>query len=51
MNSTQVLAELATGLATGSIEVVDLRVTLSPETPAIRLRWSNSRNRSVMPAM
>ena len=37
MNSTQVLAELATGLATGSIEVVDLSVTLSPETPVISL--------------
>jgi kynurenine formamidase len=37
MNSTQVLAELAMGLATGSIEVVDLSVTLSPETPVIQL--------------
>ena len=37
MNSTQVLAELAMGLATGSIEVVDLSVTLSPETPVISL--------------
>lgn len=37
MNATQVLTELAAGLAAGSIEVVDLSVTLSPETPVISL--------------
>src|SRR5262245_8622424 len=35
--STQLLADLATHLASGSVEVVDLSVTLSPETPVIRL--------------
>jgi len=37
MNSAQVLSGLAAGLASGGIEVVDLSVTLSPETPVIRL--------------
>jgi kynurenine formamidase len=34
---TTALANLVAGLASGTVEVVDLSVTLSPETPVIRL--------------
>jgi isatin hydrolase len=36
-NSKTVLSDLVALLATGGVEVVDLSVTLSPETPVIRL--------------
>src|SRR5262245_60381420 len=36
-SSNQLLADLAMRLADGSVEVVDLSVTLGPDTPVIRL--------------
>ena len=49
-----VLMDLAVGLVTGSIKVVDLSVTLSPETPILELpeefgwgkSWPFSKKRS-----
>jgi kynurenine formamidase len=37
MNSTQVLSDFASALASGAIEVVDLTAPLGPETPVIKL--------------